>query len=102
MPANHKATEPEVINTKDAEAKSHENFREDMEATGMVATDGAGGKVAQRSKRHRAVGAGAAVVTFDENREPVRGAAGGQGPRETDGAKSRGMGSKRSSADTQG
>ena len=43
-----------------------------MEKTGMVATDGVGGKVAQRSRRHRAVGAGAAVVTFDENREPIR------------------------------
>ena len=36
----------------------------------LVATDGAVGAVGSRSERHRAVGAGAVVVSFGPNRKP--------------------------------
>ena len=43
-----------------------------MELNGLVATDGAGGEVGARSKGHRSVVAGAAVVTFGPNNEPTQ------------------------------
>ena len=42
------------------------NFKEDMDREGLVATDGAGGSTGTESADHRSVGAGAAVVTFDD------------------------------------
>ena len=38
-----------------------------MKREGLVATDGAGGTVGARSERHRSVGAGAAVVAFEQD-----------------------------------
>ena len=72
MPAHQRAAAPTAIDENDAEARSHEDFGADLEKTGLVATDGAGGKVGTRSKRHTTVGAGSAVVSFNENREPIK------------------------------
>ena len=62
---HHKAKPPESVREEEAAPKYDEDFAADMAAAGLVATDGAGGARVTASSRHRSVGAGAAVLTFD-------------------------------------
>ena len=71
LPANLRAPAPANISHDEARAKTHENFVSNMEQTGLVATDGSGGKVGDKRVRRRAVGAGAASVLFNEFRRPI-------------------------------
>ena len=76
LPANMRAKNPRSISekeaTKSADDREDADFVHDMERTGMVATDGSGGKTGKRSERHRSVGAGAVVVTFNDCGEPIK------------------------------
>ena len=65
MPHNLRAVPPRKVKKYEAEANAESDFVEAMEREGLVATDGAGGTVGARSERHRSVGAGAAVITFE-------------------------------------
>ena len=64
---DHQAKDPEEVTRLDACGICDVDFIKDAEANGLVATDGAGGQVGARSKRHRSVGAGAAVVTLSND-----------------------------------
>ena len=65
---NLRAGKARCVVEAEAKAKTEHNLVEAMEREGLVATDGAGGAVGARSERHRVVGAGAAVVTFNEEK----------------------------------
>ena len=55
----------------EAMATTEEDFAEALDRECLAAIDGAGGAVGSRSERHRAVGAGAAVLTFGPDRTPM-------------------------------
>ena len=60
-----RAEQRRIICENEARAKAEEDFTEALDRECLVATDGAGGVVGSRSERHRPVGAGAVVVTFE-------------------------------------
>ena len=69
LPANLRAPAPATVSYEEAKAKTHDNFVSNMERTGLVATDGSGGKVGEQSVRHRAVGAGVASILFNSDKQ---------------------------------
>ena len=70
MPRNLRASKPRRVSEAEARAKAEKDFTEALDKECLVETDVAGGAVGSRSERHRAVGAGAAVVSFGPNRKP--------------------------------
>lgn len=71
LPHNLRASKPRRGSEAEARARADEDFVEALDRECLVATDGAGETVGSRSERHRAVRAGAAVVTFGRNKTPT-------------------------------